>query len=64
MSACIKTTARDGTPTGDITVDTLADGCIGLGFVRTGSPACAFKLPREIADMLAEAIAKELRGAA
>lgn len=62
MSATIRTKTKDGRDTGAITVETLVDGCIGLGFVRVGAPAQAIKLPRDIAEMLAEALTKELRG--
>lgn len=62
MSTTIRTATKDGQPTGAITVETLSDGCIGLGIVRYGAPAFAAKLPRDIARRLAEALAKELLG--
>lgn len=45
-----------------ITVETLNDGCIGLGFIRGGQGAQAVKLPRAIAKRLADAIQSELKG--
>lgn len=45
-----------------ITVETLSDGCIGLGFVREGQGAQAVKLPRHIASRLADAIQRECMG--
>ena len=52
-------------PNGDksaITVETLNDGCIGLGFIRPGQTSQAIKLPRTIAAQLAEAMVRELKG--
>lgn len=58
----IDTTTRDGKPAGAITVETLADGTIGLGFVREGAPAMAIRLPRDITQLLIEALKKEIKG--
>lgn len=44
-----------------ITVETLDDGCIGLGFIRPGQPAQAVKLPRSIARRLGAAITQEAK---
>lgn len=60
MTATIKTTTKDGAPTGAITVETLSDGAIGLGFVRTGMQAQAIRLPRALAERLCEALTAEL----
>ena len=45
-----------------ITVETLSDGNIGLGFCRTGEVAQAVRLSRTIAKRLAEAILRECQG--
>lgn len=45
-----------------ITVETLNDGCIGLGFIRERQGAQAVRLPRTIAKRLAEAILRECQG--
>lgn len=58
-------TIRMTMPNGDksaITVETLNDGCIGLGFIRPGQISQAIKLPRTIAAQLAEHIQEELKG--
>lgn len=62
MSTRINTTSRDGKNKGVITVETLSDGTIGIGFARDGYPASAIRMPRDIARLLSEAIAAELRG--
>lgn len=62
MSVRIDTTSRDGKVKGAITVETLSDGAIGLGFVRDGMTAQAIRLPRGLAKQLMEALAAELRG--
>lgn len=62
MSVRIDTTSRDGKVKGAITVETLPDGAIGLGFVREGQAAQAIRLPRNLARQLMEALATELRG--
>lgn len=61
MSARINTMTRDGRSTGAITVETLSDGAIGIGFVREGMTAQAIRLPRGIARLLADALEQELR---
>ena len=61
MPETIKMTMPSGGKSA-ITVETLSDGCIGLGFIREGQSAQAIKLPRQIAMRLADAIAKEVRG--
>lgn len=44
-----------------ITVETLSDGSIGLGFIREGQVAQAIKLPRRIARRLGEMIMAEAK---
>lgn len=60
MSATITTTTKEGVPTGAITVETLSDGAIGLGFVRTGMQARSIRLGRALAERLCEALTNEL----
>ena len=62
MSQRINTTTPSGEPTGAITVETLSDGAIGLGFVRKGMTAQAIRLPRELARRLSDALIEELKG--
>lgn len=62
MATTIDTTSRDGKIKGAITVETLDDGTIGLGFIREGTGAQAIRLPRQIATLLRDALATELRG--
>lgn len=61
MGQTINTASPDGKTKGAITVETLSDGAIGLGFVRHGQPAQAIRLPRGLAKLLAEALALELK---
>ena len=61
MSDTIRMTMPNGQQSA-ITVETLSDGCIGLGFIRPGQLAQAVKPPRSIAKRLSAAIAKELEG--
>lgn len=60
MGQIISMTMPDGGKSA-ITCETLADGCIGLGFIRPGQPAQAVKLPMAIARDLAQVIYHELK---
>lgn len=62
MATTIDTTSRDGKIKGAITVETLDDGTIGLGFIREGTGAQAIRLPRQIATLLRNALTAELQG--
>lgn len=64
MSTVINIAQKETGQGGAITVETLDDATICVGFFREGQAAQSIKLSRDLADKLAQALSAELRGAA
>lgn len=60
MPDTIRMTMPDGRKSA-ITVETMPDGTIDIGFIRAGQGAHLVRLPPNIARRLADAIQAELR---